>query len=202
MIYLIITTSINNVHGAANASHRKKRYIESIQASLKYITSDIKPIIVENNGARETYLDNLGCDVLYTNTNNTSFKKGEKEMRDIQAVIQKYNINDDDTVIKLTGRYRLLGDALIKLIKERPDMDAFVKFFNVSTLTFDSHDCALGLFAIKAKYLKTLRYPNKTSPEKEFVAYVRYNIKKEHIYEITDLQLECCFAEDLRLVTV
>lgn len=203
MIYLIITASIYNKSGIVNNDHRKKRYIECISAAIKLVQdTEIKLIVVENNGPKDTYLNNLGCDIVYTNNNKTLFSKGTKELVDIQEVLRQYNIKDDDTVIKLTGRYRLLSDAFFKLIRARPDIDAFIKFFNVCTLQFDFHDCVLGLFAIKAKYLKSFVYPDKTSPEIEFATFVRSKIKQEKILEISDLQLECCFADDLRLVTV
>jgi hypothetical protein len=111
MIYIIITTSINNKHGAQNEIHRQNRYIESIQQLLQLLENveDIKPIVVENNGLRKTYLNDLNCDICYTNNNNLMvMHKGEKELLDIKEVINKYNIHDDDFIIKLTGRYKLL----------------------------------------------------------------------------------------------
>ena len=71
MIYLIITTSINNRHGSQNANERKERYLYAINNTLKLLPQEITPIIVENNGKRETYLDNFyhgvnAVKVLYT----------------------------------------------------------------------------------------------------------------------------------------
>ena len=64
MIYLIITTSINNKIGIITELtkiNRNNRYIECINQLLELIKldSDIKPIIVENNGLRNTYLNNF-----------------------------------------------------------------------------------------------------------------------------------------------
>ena len=59
MIYLIITTSINNRHGSQNTNERKERYLYAIKETLKQLPYEITPIIVENNGKRETYLDNF-----------------------------------------------------------------------------------------------------------------------------------------------
>ena len=50
MIYLIITTSINNKIGSNDVEQRKKNYLESITQTLSILPPDIKPIIVENNG--------------------------------------------------------------------------------------------------------------------------------------------------------
>lgn len=110
MIYIIITTSIHNKVGVQNINHRQNRYVESITQLLKYTNSDIKPIIVENNGQRNTFLDQFGCDVCYTDNNKMNYPhKGANELLDIKEVIQRYSIQDDDTIIKLTGRYKLLN---------------------------------------------------------------------------------------------
>jgi len=204
MIYLIITTSINNKTGPTDFEHRKNRYINSIKPLLSLIENDvsIKPIIVENNGLRQTYLDELNCDVFYTDNNKLNFyHKGVNELLDIQEVIRHYNIQDDDIIIKLTGRYKILDLTFINLVKNNIEThDAFVKFFNVCALQYMLNDCVLGLFAVKCKYLKSFAYPLRASPEVEFAVHVRSNANK--IMEVTNLNLECCFADDLRLLNV
>ena len=95
MIYLLITTSINNKVGVMNELHRKNRYADSIQQTLKLIEFDtsIKPIIVENNGLRHTYLNQLNCEIYYTNNNNMNFiHKGVNELLDIKDIINHYKI--------------------------------------------------------------------------------------------------------------
>jgi len=76
MIYIIITTSILNKQGVKNEDHRENRYTECIQQLLDLVENDplIKPIIVENNGQRQTFLDDLNCDVVYTDNNKKDFK--------------------------------------------------------------------------------------------------------------------------------
>jgi hypothetical protein len=204
MIYIIITTCILNKVGIHDFNHRKNRYIDCIQSLLKWIENDssIKPIIVENNGQRPTYLDDLGCSVLYTNNNMIHYKnKGVNELMDIKEVIRQYNIQDDDMIIKLTGRYKITSMNLIDMIKKNIDKyDAFVKFYNVCTFKYMVDDCVLGLFAIKCKYLKEFAYQCIKSPECEFAEYVRQ--KTSRIMELNNLYLECCFADDLRILYV
>jgi hypothetical protein len=201
MIYLIITTSIINKHGIKDFEHRKQRYIESIETALKLINKNIiKPIIVENNGERETYLDNLNCDIVYTNNNTiNTHHKGVNELLDIQHVINKYNISDEDYIIKLTGRYKLLDNTFINILLENIyNFEAFIKFFNVATRKFHQNldDCVLVLFAIKCKYIKKFMYDCKLSPECEFAIMVKNTININKIYQINNLELECCFAND------
>jgi hypothetical protein len=200
MIYLIITSSIESKYGIRNDEHRKRTYLECIQQVLRILPDSIKPIIVENNGIRSTYLDTMGCDVIYTDNNVINYgNKGVNELQDIKEVIYKYNIQDDDIVIKLTGRYFMIDTKIIQTVLEYPDKDAFVKFFNVCTCEYVYDDCVLGLYAIRCKYLKQFKYKCTTSPEVEFATYIREVIPHAKIMSIDDLNLRCCFAGDLRI---
>ena len=203
MIYLIITCSINNKSGIVDFEQRKKNYLESITQTLSILPPNIKPIIVENNGLRETYLDNFQCDVHYTNNNSVNYvHKGVNELCDIKYIIEKYNINDDDVIIKLTGRYHPIDDSFYNLVMNYNNFEAYVKFFNVCTLQFMNDDCVLGMFAIKCKYLKKFSYNGFKSPEIEFATFIRNNIDSTKIYNITQLNLRCCFADNLRILDV
>ena len=206
MIYLIITTSINNRYGThAPPNERKERYLYAIGDTLKLLPQEITPIIVENNGKRETYLDNLGVKVLYTENNKLSFKsKGTNELLDIKEVIDKCNIQDDDIIIKLTGRYRVLSSKFFEdIIANQGSYDAFLKFFGTCSLKFELYDCILGCYAMRAKYIKLCNHysiDNYKSAEIAFARYVRFSGAR--LKEIETLDVECCFAEDNRILEV
>ena len=210
MIYLIITTSINNRHGSQNTNERKERYLYAIKETLKQLPYEITPIIVENNGKRETYLDNFyhganRVQVLYTENNKQPFKsKGANELLDIKEVIDKCNITDDDLVIKLTGRYRALSPKFFEdVIANEHEYDAFVKFFGTCSLKFELHDCILGYYAMRAKYIKLFNHysiDNYKSAEIAFARYIRLSISR--LKEVETLDVECCFAEDNRILIV
>mgnify|MGYP000971682751 FL=1 len=109
MIYLIITTSIQNrILSSLNQEERKQQYLSSISHTLSILPKEIKPIIVENNGKRDTFLDhfkhyNQSVPVIYTDNNQYQFKnKGINELLDVKEVIEKIKIKDNDIVIKLT----------------------------------------------------------------------------------------------------
>ena len=210
MIYLIISTSINNRYGSQNTNERKERYLYAICETLKLVPYEITPIIVENNGKRETYLDNFyhgvnRVQIVYTENNKQPFKsKGANELLDIKEVIQICNIKDDDLVIKLTGRYRFLSPKLFKDVIENENIyDAFVKFFGTCSLKFEQYDCILGCYAMRAKYIKLFNHysiDNYKSAEIAFSRYVRFSISR--LKEIETLDIECCFAEDNRILIV
>jgi hypothetical protein len=205
MIYLIITSCINTQVKEDEYEQRKETYINAIRQVLSILPSEIHPIIVENNGLRETYLDTLGCDVQYTTNNNQIYiHKGVNELLDMKSMIDKYNIQDDDMIIKLTGRYTVLNDTFFKTVINNPDNDAFVKFFNVCTSEFVENDSVLGLFALRCKYLKQFNYssnatfshvfdysgvPGAKSPEIEFAEFVRNIINPDKLYKIHTLGL-------------
>ena len=203
MIYLIITTCLNNKYGKKDIEHRKRSYIKSITKALvicKHL--HIKPIIVENNGLRETYLDQFApqCDIVYTENNSVPTKnKAQNELLDIKEIIEKYNIQDDDKIIKLTGRYTPLNSGFFNLVCTT-NFDAYVKFFNVCSMEYCINDCALGLYAIRAKFLKDFTYQFKQSPEMEFATYVRKNVN--NLNEIKYLMVAYCLAENFRELLV
>ena len=197
MIYIIVTCCINNKVGYKSNFYRQKRYITSITKLLELTNNlPVKVILVENNGKRDTYLDNFNCDICYTDNNNIEcFHKGENELLDIKEVINKYNIDDNDTIIKLTGRYKLLNSNFINLVI-KGNYDAYVKFFNVRTKQFNYDACILGLFAIKCKYLKEFKYTLLKGYDFEFADYVK---GIHNLFEVKQLHLECCFAENLSI---
>ena len=95
----------------------------------------------------------------------------------------------------------MLNLNFINLIKNT-DCDAYVKFYNACTLQYMYDDCVLGLYAIKCKYLKEFKYNFLKSPECEFADYIRKYVNKYKIIEVDHLCLECCFADDLRILYV
>lgn len=200
MNYLIITASLENKHGIKNDEHRKKSYINSITKALNLIKDKpIKAIIVENNGQRSTYLDDLGCDVVYTNNNSlNTVNKAVNELLDIKHVIQLYNIQDDDIVIKLTGRYNLMNDNFLYIALNTKG--ACIKFFNVCSQEFTPTDCVLGLYSIKCKFLKQFQYECKLSPEVEFASFVRNTV--DEIKEVRYLCLMYCLAMNFKTFLV
>jgi hypothetical protein len=210
MIYLIITASINNKFGTSVYEQRKQRYIDAITDTLKYLPDSITPLIVENNGLRETFLDNFTHNgqqvrVIYTNNNQLTFKsKGVNEFLDVKEIIDRVGIQFDDIVIKLTGRYRVLSPKFFEdIIENQTKYDAFVKFFGTCSLKYENYDCILGIYAIRTMFLKLFNpktIENYDSAEIGFARYIRFCGAK--IKEIEELNLECCFAEDERILIV
>jgi hypothetical protein len=211
MIYLILTTSIvNRIESSENREEREKQYIDSISHTLSLLPNSIKPIIVENNGKRSTYLDHfqhnyIVVPVLYTNNNDKIFKnKGVNEILDIKDVIKEFGIKEDDMIIKLTGRYKVISPLFFeKVIKYEKEKDAFIKFFSSESLSYKENDCILGMYAMRCLYFQLFNEKwlnNYDCPEEAFAKYIRYSIL--HIDEIKQLDLECVFSQNKRILNV
>lgn len=206
-VYLIITCCINNTEGKSDFNHRKKRYLKCINHVLKMLNGkDIKIIVVENNGFRETYLNDLPCDVVFSEHNKYPIPhKGVKELADIKYVIYRYNIQPEDYVIKMTGRYDPQSSYFFDLVsspEKQEKYDVFMKFFNVCTKEFMEKDCVLGLFASKCKHINSFKYKGKASGEVEFATHIRESVSADKIMELENLSLECCFGDNHRLLNV
>ena len=169
MIFVIITTCIFN-----NCNIRKNQYIQGIN-SIKSVFANnninCKMIIVENNGKRDTFLDYLGLPVLYTNNNklNTS-DKGYKELQDIFDCINEFKIDNENFIVKFTGRYLLHSSSVfIKILKEYNNNDndndnkydcliRYGAYFNEAP-KYKVEDCVSGLIGMKCKYMRLVKQP-------------------------------------------
>jgi hypothetical protein len=172
MIYFIITTSIIN-----NCIIRKEQYIKSITI-LKNIIQNKKIenyqiIIVENNGLRKTYLDDLGCTVYYTNNNSLpTNNKGYKELQDILDTITIFDIKNTDFIVKMTGRYSLEYDSEFMNVLEMcskseaslslpSEIDCIIKYGPFSSpVDYKTNDCITGLIGMRCFYIKQIEKPN------------------------------------------
>lgn len=216
MIYLILTTSLINrydVSSSVTQESRLQRYLYAIQETLHHLPSsgEIQPVIVENNGFRPTPLDHFTwtthgqvqtVPVIYTTHNRTVYRnKGVNELLDIQSVLHSLSVLPTDMIIKVTGRYRVTSPRFFDLVCITPDVDSFIAPYNVHTEEWDTDDCVLGMYAIRAMYLYLL-YPSALdlyeSAEKGMARYIRQTIARR--WEMSpswgELGIECVFAND------
>jgi len=208
MIYLILTASLLNRFGPNE--EREARYHTALTETLSHLPTSIRPVLVENNGLRQTMLDHYVHDgkrvpVIYTDTNrNPPSDKGMNEFIDLKEVIQVVGIQETDIIIKVTGRYRMMDASFVtQVIREADRYDAWMKFYGTCSLRFEPYECVLGCYAIRALYLSWFPLPMirlYPSAEVAFATYVRRSLPR--IQEIQTLGVECCFGEDGRILCV
>jgi len=196
MLYFIVTTCIFN-----ECLIRKKQYINGIN-KLKKIIQDLnilnyKIIIVENNGKRHTFLNMLDCEVYYTKNNLLQTNnKGIKELQDILDCIEKYNINDTDFIVKMTGRYILNDNSeFMNVIKNinNSKYDCVIKYGSYfKPVNYKMNDCITGLIGMSCYYVKLIEKPN----ERECVEWKWSKVTKliddKKIYLVNNLDINIC----------
>jgi hypothetical protein len=196
MIYFIVTTSIYN-----DCSIRKQQYTDGINKLKQIIQAlfieNYKIIVVENNGPRHTFLNTLGCEVYYTKNNLLHTKnKGQKELQDILDCISHFYIDDNDFIVKMTGRYILnVNSEFMNIIKNIHDTkyECVIKYGPYyKPVIYKTNDCITGLIGMLCVYVKQIEIPD----EKECIEWkwgkVTNVIDNEKIYIVNTLGINIC----------
>lgn len=208
MIFFILTSCIQNYTNPTRVNRndfyvRQLQYIQGFH-KLKSMIDKIKLknykiIIVENNGKRQTYLDAFDCDVVYTNNNYVkTANKGIKELMDVREVIQKYNIDEDDFIVKMTGRYILDEDspfmnALSEMeTKNYESICKYGKFMDFVNIPSNDEDCNTGLIGLKCKYVKQIEMPKEMECVEWKWAKVVNSLNKENVCFLDKLGIYTC----------
>lgn len=162
MLYFIVTACVDA------CPIRKAQYERGIGA-LKAFAGSAAVLLVENNGPRATYLDDMGCPVLYTTNNQLpTANKGVKELQDVLDCIAHFEIKDEDFIVKMTGRYVLVEPAAFLQAVQSDQYDCVIRygsFFEPATDKMD--DCVTGLVGMRCRYVKRIERPK----EKECVEW-------------------------------
>jgi len=176
--------------------YRIKEYATGIDTILnisRHIPNS-KVILIENNGKRNTFLNLYkGCELFYTNNNTmNTMNKGIKELKDIKDCIQHYNIRDDDFIVKLSGRYKIMDiSPFIDRIRYLTDnIDCILRYgsFNRPSDT-RVKDCITGLIGMRCKYVKLIEEPHENDPVEWNWALVTYQIPYERVIAMKSLGL-------------
>jgi hypothetical protein len=206
-VYLIITCCIHNTSGVQWGARRRAEYFLALANVLNFCPPQIKPIIVENSCENKSYLDVFNCDILYTQDNSPLIEdgyvlhKGSREMIDIKKVIEKYDIQDDDIIVKLTGRYQMFKPDFFVTVLENLEKDCIFRELNVCNSVVDDISIVMGLFSMRCKYLKEFEYKNHTiGCEEHFRRYINETIPEDKILKVETLWLRVCIGNDHKLV--
>ena len=196
MIYFIVTTSIFN-----DCSIRRAQYLNGINTLKNTIINmsieNYKIIIIENNGLRHTYLDDVDCEVYYTTNNSIpKYDKGYKELQDILDCIKHFNINDNDFIVKMTGRYILTDDSEFMNIVKNISItkyDCIIKFGSFGNpVDYQMNDCITGLIGMSCYFIKQIEKPTENVPVEHKWAECTYKINIDKIHQVKRLGINIC----------
>lgn len=143
-VHIIMTSALIDT----DYERRKQEYIRGVTTIQSY---GIEPWIIESMPITSSFFDALSNQVLYPQTNNPSLtNKGVKELMSIRACLPYLPFNDEDLIIKLTGRYWLYERTFIDTV-QAGDYDAYVYFGKYFLM---QHQIFTGCFALRWKYFK------------------------------------------------
>lgn len=207
--FLIITCCIDNNGGATWPDRRRQEYYLGIANFLNLCPKSIKPIIVENSKENASYLDVFNCPVVYTNDNSKIIvgdkilHKGQREVFDIRKVIEKFDIQDDDMIIKVTGRYLLFKDDFFKTVLDNPDKDALFRDYNVCTYDTGCNHMVLGMFALRCIHFKNFNYDrHHMGAEEDFRLYINQTVDPDKILIVKKLWLRVTLGMNNKIIDV
>lgn len=130
---------------------RKKEYIKCLQqlTELGLITNTY--VIESGPPIANPFFEDYCPNVFYSNTNNTKLRnKGVNEANSLINAFQHYFFDDEDVLVKLTGRYLFTEDKIFKFIKMHPEVDAVVSFRGETR----EGGFQTGCYALRGKYFK------------------------------------------------
>lgn len=146
-VHIILTSAIiKNQFGL-----RMAEYTNSIEQLRKL---GIEPWIVEATNIRSSFFDTISDQVFYPQQHDDTQRsnKGLNETRSIRACLPYLDFNDDDIVIKMTGRYflkdRYFIDTILRTSNQYDAWGMYGKNFVASEHLFT------GCFAMRWKYYK------------------------------------------------
>lgn len=168
---------------------RKNEYIDSFGSLVHFGYKENTHIVECVSSDEETFLNNLTNNVFYSKKGYVFKNKGVNEILNIKHFLESTQISNEESIVKLTGRYLLLDDVFLKQC-ENEQYDVLYKR--------DAHNQAFfGCISIKYKVL--YEFINSTnwievennfiSIEKVFFDYIL--TKKINIKEVEKINIKC-----------
>ena len=143
----------------------------------------------------------LDCEVYYTENNFIQTNnKGIKELQDILDCIDKYNINNTDFIVKMTGRYILDDNSeFMNIIKNihNTNYDCVIKYGPYfKPVNYKMNDCITGLIGMSCLYVKQIEKPNENECVEWKWSKVTNLIDDNKIYLVNNLGINICPASN------
>jgi hypothetical protein len=143
---------------------RKKEYIQCLQILRKFDALDRTYIVESGPYTPLSFFEEFTDRVFYANTNDPSMiNKGANEAKACLAAFDYFDFQDEEMIVKLTGRYLFNSDEFLRFVATHPEADAI-----------GSPHAALGImtgcFAMRGKhYKRMLRELDFTQMELELI---------------------------------
>jgi hypothetical protein len=142
-VRIVLSAALTDAH----YEFRKAQYIKSFNILNMIGYKDVYVIeALKKHG--HTFLDDFSKNVFYATTNDRKFtNQGTNEARTCLEGIDYFKFDPEDIILKITGRYQLKSDRILKIIRDNPDFDAYIKLAG-------NGDVYTACFAMRCKYFQ------------------------------------------------
>lgn len=158
MTHLVITSA--NI--GEDYENRKEQYVESINQVLKFKSLFDTYSVLECTSKHEEYLE--AYNLYYSNFSNTYIEKGLNELQHLKAHIKEIGLNNNDIIIKLTGRYLLENDYFLTHARALFSKGLTNSIFKLDNDVYEGLGYHTFLYAIKVdtfmKMFESFSYTN------------------------------------------
>lgn len=177
--------------------------IQEFQLLESHTFSDVTIVVTENNGSRETFLDTLPGNrhtVHYTASQKIpTDNKGTKELTDVLECIDRFSMNDNDFLVKMTGRYHIQSNSpfMRELQRLSPQTDAILRYGDYMTndkkpRPLCNHFCHTGLIGMRVGHVREIEMPGNTVSVETRWAKMANSIPADRVIALEDLGLLIC----------
>ncbi len=142
-IKIVLTAALVDGH----YEFRKNQYIESFNRLKMYGYKNF--YIVESIKKAPTFLEDYTNNVFYSQANDPIVPPGLNEARTLLDALYYFGFDDEDIIIKLTGRHQFISDIFLKQVENNPEINLFVKKRGGDAIYTIA-------FAMRCKYLKKM----------------------------------------------
>lgn len=173
---------------------REQQYIRCLEILNSWGYRDQVYIVEAIKKEGPTFLDQYCDHVFYSQANDATLKNnGINEAINTREALKYFNFDDDDMIIKLTGRYEFIDDSFIQLaINNQDNYDVIGRFEKGGIFTL--------CYAMRCKYLyellknidyKAMKRSKDIIPiEIVFNQYIQKNSNKWRILSIEQLHVK------------
>lgn len=173
----------------------ERRKLEYLSSLLQIRSLGFEPWVIECRNIGSSFFDDVTKQILYPQAHNDWLKnKGVNEALGIYQSVPCLPFDDEDIVIKLTGRYFLKDSHFIKLIESTQERFDVWGIFSGKHFVSPGH-LMTGCFAMRWKHFKKmledldyLQIELDSLPiEQVFADYIREN--RLRVYPLCELHL-------------
>jgi hypothetical protein len=132
---------------------RKTEYIKCLETLGRFGYGDQIYVVHSGGDTPLSFFEEYSDHVIHTNTNDLRLRnKGVNEAISVLKALQSFDFDDEDILVKLTGRYLLEDDYFLKYIENHPECDAFARY--LTPCDPPKIKIVAGCFAMRGKYFK------------------------------------------------